>query len=71
MLTYLNANGPGDYEIQHTVGTNIVNSTKQTGPKYSMGKPNKLPAHAEYAKDFLMKDSPAIKYNPKIEQVKQ
>lgn len=36
-----------------------------------MGKPNKLPAHAEYAKDFLMKDSPAIKYNPKIDQIKQ
>ena len=31
----------------------------------------KLAAHPEYASDFLMKDSPPIKYNPQVEKVKE
>jgi hypothetical protein len=64
-LTYLNANGPGDYEVPSEIGaSNIVNSLKRNDPKFSMASKVKITAHPEYASDFLMKDSPGIKYYP-------
>jgi len=71
VLSFCNNNGPGDYEIPSMIGANIPLSVKQSSSKYSIGLHNRLPAHAEYSKDFLMKDSPPIKYNPNVDSVKQ
>lgn len=70
MLTYLNANGPGDYEVPATIGASNPASDKKTVPKFSMAQKVKLTAHPEYASDFLMKDSPGIKYQPNENAIK-
>lgn len=72
VLTYLNGTGPGDYEINSTIGAKNATSTKRNDPAYTIGaKPKRLPAYGEYSKHFLMRDSPAAgKYNPNHEMLK-
>ena len=68
----MNATGPGDYEVSSSFGVKHVSSTKRNDPAYTMGaKPKRISAYGEYAKHFLMRDSPAAgKYDPQHELTK-
>lgn len=65
MSSYLNKNGPGDYNLPVLIGDNIVDSCKKTNPKWTFQSRNKLSWFPERAANFQgITSPPSTTYNP-------
>ena len=63
--TYLNALGPGQYNLPPLTGRFSIETRKKNLPNISFGSKTKQPWHPEYHTDFVGKTSPApTKYSP-------
>ena len=65
--TYLNATGPGTYDLPSLTGRHSLNSKLRNPPKISLASHVKAPWHAGYHVDFVgLTSPPSTRYSPML-----